>query len=944
MARPGATRRSDLLERSRELGELRGLVDAATCGRGSLCLIEGPAGIGKTALLEACREQAADAGVRSLYARAGQLERDLPWGLVRRLFHAVIAAPADERTALLSGAAALAAPVLGLVPGGDDGALHGLYWLTDTLASTQPLVVAVDDAHWGDLPSLRYLNYLAERVDDLAVCLVIAVRRGEDVPGPLAALAARPRRELIQPRELSADASATLVRTALGANAAGEFCAACHAATNGNPFFLRELLAELQRDGIEPSAQRADDVAQVTPETVTRTVLLRLSRLSREAEEFAPVVALLGEDARLAEAGRLAGLEPGQAASAADALVEAGILSAGVPLAFTHPLIRDALYRAIPPHRRALLHGEAAPLLAAAGARRDRVAAHLLASEPQHDPWVVAQLREAAEVALAEGAPATAADLLARAWVEPPSEGDRPHVLIELGRAELAAGRPEATARVRTAVEMLVEPRDRARALLDLGRALYVAGKPRDAADALDRGLLELGAAGAHEPSLIAELQAAWLSVARTEVPLRARATELLGEIGRRPPRGESYGERALLAQVAGQLTFEGEPRELPLELARLALGDGDLIRQETSDGNAWVAAMGALGWGDDFDAYEDLHADAMEDARRRGSVIGFAAVSYGLSFSHYYRGMLGRAIADAEQAIAAERDGWRQFLPAARAQLAWTLTERGELDAAAATLERARSDPTWEQSAMQALVLEAEARVQLARGQNERALETALEAGRILEQALIINPSIVPWRSRAAIAAARVGRVDEAEALLDEALALARRFGAPRPLGVALTARGMVRGAAGVEVLEEAVEVLAASPARLEHTRALVYLGAALRRRGKVKAAREILEAGHEASVACEALALEDRARVELAAAGARPRRRRFRGVEALTPAELRVAKLAARQQTNREIAESLFVSLRTVETHLTHAYRKLGIDSRVKLVTALQSTEGDA
>ncbi|MGH2902300.1 MAG: LuxR C-terminal-related transcriptional regulator [Solirubrobacteraceae bacterium] len=626
----------------------------------------------------------------------------------------------------------------------------------------------------------------------------------------------------------------------------------------------------------------------------------------------------------------------------ADALVDAGIFQAGSLLSFVHPLVREVVYGELGLHERARRHGQAARVLADAGVDPQRVAVQLLASEPRSDPWVVDRLREAANEAFAQGAVAAGADLCERALREPPAEGNRRGLLIQLGRAELGAGRAAAVQRLREAVKLSLETHDRARALLDLGRTLYVVGEPHEAGEALERGLRELAEATpeAADRSLFAELQSAWLGVARTEMPLRARATELLHELAARPAHPKSYGERALLAQLAGQLTFEGEPRERALELAAIAVSDGQLIREETSEGTSWVAAAGALGWGDDFDAYEELLHLAMEDARRRGSVIGFAAASYGYSFSHYYRGMLSDAIADAQQAIAAERDGWRHHLPAARAQLAWALIDRGQLDAAAGQLELAPRDASWERSSSQALVLEAWARLHLARGEHAQALEAALAAGQVTAQARIPNPSLVPWRSRAAVAAARLGRHEQSEQLLDEGLALAQRFGAPRPIGIVLTAAGIARGARGIDALEQAVEVLARSPARLEHARALVLLGSALRRQGKRKAARVILHAGLDALVSGEATVLEQHARSELATAGARPRRRSRDGIDALTPAERRVAELAAQEMSNREIAQALFVSLRTVETHLTHTYQKLDIDSRAQLTAILTAT----
>ncbi len=903
-------------------------------------MIEGPPGVGKTTLLAAAGTLAAVAGLAALVAGAGPLETDLAWNVVRQLFASVIQAGEGDQAELLSGAAALASTPLGLRERhGGSGGLHGLYWLTARLARRSPLLIAVDDAQWADEPSLRYLDYLAQRIGDLPILAVLATRSGAEDCEPLREIAANPSTDVMTLRELSPAASASLTRAEFGPGAADGFCAACFEATNGNPFLLSELIDQLRREDVEPGGAGAVAIAGLMPDAIVRSVLLRLSRLPDDARELASAIAILGADAGLAEAAALAGLPADRAAQGADALVSAAILAPAPSLSFAHPIVHGAVYRQLPAHSRARGHREAAGILAAAGAGSDRVATQLLASEPAGDAWVVQCLRDAASAAMRAAAPGSAAELLERAIREPPPEADRAEILVELGRAQLASGRGDPAARFEQAIALHAEPRDRAEVMLELGRALYVGGRPEAAAGALERGIAELQSGGADAAPLVAELQAAWLSVARTEPALRGRASALAHEIAERPPRGETHGERALLSQVAGELTFDAVPRERPLELARLALADGKLIQEETSDGIAMWAALGALGWGDDFDGYEAAHAALIADARRRGSVVGFAAASYGLSFSHYYRGRLAEAIADAEQALAIERHGWAQFLTAARAQLAWALIDCGDLAGAAATLDGAERNESSEQG----LVLEARARLELARGDPRAALAAALAAGRVFEAGLITNPSIAPWRSRAAVAAAQLGDTARAEEFLVDALALARRYGAPRPIGVALSAVGQVRsGTAGLEALEEAVEVLAGSPARIEHARALILYGAALRRQRRIKPAREPLLNGLDLAAGCGAGALEERARAELVAAGARPRRPRLSGVESLTPAELRVAELAAGGTANREIAESLFVSLRTVETHLTHVYRKLGIRSRAELSEALAAKGG--
>jgi DNA-binding CsgD family transcriptional regulator len=553
---------------------------------------------------------------------------------------------------------------------------------------------------------------------------------------------------------------------------------------------------------------------------------------------------------------------------------------------------------------------------------------------------VAASLRSAAAAALGEGDAAAALALLERAVAEPPPSAERAATLHEAGAAAIACGE------LRVAVERLREARSReagplagALTSLDLGRALYLSGRPGEAAAVLDSARGELEAAGDGGGELATALRAAWLTTARIDSRQRAAAARFSRDIAQRAPAPRSYADRALLAQVAGHLTFDAEPRDRVLSLARLALGDGDLVAQETADGMTWPVLAGVLGWSGELDECESLCRLALDDAARRESGSGLATASFALAVVLHFRGMLAESLEGSGRALDG-RGG--QFLVAARALHAMTLIECDRLDAAQAQLDAAPRDPGWETSTMQALVFESQARVHLARGRCREALDAALEAGRLCRRFEMSNPSVCAWRSRAAVAAARLGDVERAEGLLEEGLDLARRFGAPRPIGIVLTAAGHVRsGRAQLDALEEACGVLADSPARLEHARAVVAHGAALRRQGRRRSAREVLHTGLDLCSALGATALERRAGSELAAAGGRPRRRRVGG---LTPAELRVARAAADGMSNREIAGSLFVSLRTVETHLTHTYSKLGISSRAALPEALERVAGAA
>jgi ATP/maltotriose-dependent transcriptional regulator MalT len=360
----------------------------------------------------------------------------------------------------------------------------------------------------------------------------------------------------------------------------------------------------------------------------------------------------------------------------------------------------------------------------------------------------------------------------------------------------------------------------------------------------------------------------------------------------------------------------------------------------------AWNYTTGAyaLLHGDRLDEAVRLLDPVLEGARRRGAVFNFASLSMTRAIFHYARGALLEAEADARQALDAlpHREVW--FVPHSHAWLAQILVERGSLDEAAALLGNvaaaldATSDPF-----SRTPILRARAVVAAARGEHGAALQDALELGRALAAFGHDNPaaSYPAWRSLAALAHHGLGETDAALTLAREEAELARAWGAPRTLGRSLRILGLIEGGAeGVERLREAVTTLEESPARLEYAYALTDLGAALRRGNRRAEARGVLREGLELAQRLGATVLADRAHEELVATGARPRRLVLSGVDSLTPSERRIAAMAAEGLSNREIAQALFVTLRTVEMHLSNAFRKLDVSSRTQLPAALATT----
>jgi DNA-binding CsgD family transcriptional regulator len=932
-----------LLERGDAMREIRGRLVSAARGSGRVLLIEGEAGIGKTALVRAAATEAEGLGLQVLSARGGVLERSLGHGVARELFEAKVvrAAPARRRT-LLRGPAAIAAGALwdgGAAPAVSELQVHhGLYWLAATLAERSALLIAVDDAQWSDEASLRWLLYLARRLEQIAVAVLVAVRRGEpDAPdGLLELLAAEPVCDVLEPARLSEEGTVTLLQRVAGVPVGADFGRACHEWTGGNPFLVRELATELTAEGIEPSAEAIERMRRLSPGAVSRSVLLRLSRLSRDAVALANAASVLGSGAALRHVAALAGLDQPHARAAADALAGAEILESGQPVRFVHPLLAAVVYGDLPSAHRAWDHRQAAEILHRDGGDAGLVAAHLLRSDPAGDPWVVDRLREAAASDVARGAPAAAIALLRRALAEPPPADARPELLYELGRAEGLVRHPSAVADLEQTLQLSEDVALRAKVSEDLTGLLVVSGAWDPAVALVEKALAELGD---DEPEAAVRLEA-WRAGATAFDP------RLVGQFDRRFAHLEKLAMRdgaaarplaVLLAGVAG---WRGEPREAVLRLVDRGLDGGRFVEDE--EGDIWLAqSVTALVAVDELDRAQTLVAQMLAAASRRGSVLGASSGSSFQGWVHAQRGDLARAEADIRGGFELAREHELMFaIPSILRYAIDMLTERPGLSDLAALAEGIELPPAFMRTAFGALLLDARARVRLARGQTAAGIDDLTHCGEVLDALGLRNPILCSWRSTLAIALH--GRAPEdADRLVAEELDAAHAVGLPRAQGMALRAAGLVKGGDdGIELLRGAASTLERSPSRLEHARALTDLGAALRRSGRRAEARAPLASGLDLARACGAQRLAERAEQELRASGARPRSVPRSGLDALTPSELRVCRMASNGMSNPEIAQALFVTRGTVESQLHASYEKLGIHSRRELTSRLPAS----
>jgi DNA-binding CsgD family transcriptional regulator len=925
-----------LLERAAEAAAITAAIDAAVAGFGSVLLVEGAAGIGKTRLLAHACDRAAAAGMTVLTARAAEYEDGYAWGVVTQLFDSELRSSSGgtrEDAATLA-ARALIQPER---PRDEDAyaVLHGLYWLTADIAQRAPLLLAIDDLQWADPPSQRFLAHLARRLGDLRVLLAVTVREPRSATvqdkALTAALAAEPGVLTVRPAALSAAGSARLVAAELGGDPSAAFLAACHELTGGNPLLLRGLLTALAAEGIGGTDADVPHLRRLTPDSVSRHVLLRLGRMPAAVLAAARAVAVLGTSATTARAARLAELDDAACAEAIGVLMAEHLVEGDRQLRFVYPLVRSAIYQDQAPPVRQQWHKRAARLLAAEGASPAEMTAHLLASAASGDPWLTDQLRRAAADARGRGAPEVAAQCLERALAEPPPAAARADVLYELGAARTFHSPASAAEHLSEALKLTGDWPRRGEIALALSEALALSGRFADAVTTVQSALAESGDGQADR--IVASLQAVLLNIARWDLSTREVTRPLVAELLTRADAGDPLDPQ-LHANLAMELTVAGTDRTGALRHAREAVRATSSLMSLTStalpeavlvmsyadaSGEAW---HGVRGW--------------QELARQRARPLA-TAISASIAAHLAVRdGDIRQALAFGEQALATA-DSWVAIL--ATAFLVPALVDAGETGRALALLaEHGLSEgdllPVFPFNVAQY----ARGCLRAATGDHEAAVTDLLGLGAVATSWGIVNPAAIPWRSAAALSHSALGDSAAARRLAGEEIGLARRWGAAREIGVALRAAGLAEGGErGIELLTEAVIVLRGSTARLELARALLDLGAAHRRAGARGTARDLLRESLDLAHGLGGHALAGRARDELVAAGGRPRRDAIRGRDSLTPSELRVAELAAAGRTNRQIAQALFVTQRTVENHLTSTYAKLGITARPELGAAL-------
>ncbi|MFJ4923934.1 AAA family ATPase [Streptomyces sp. NPDC088725] len=938
---------STLIGHADELGVLNRHATGACAGNVGLVTLSGPAGIGKTTLL---RTFLAGDACRDMSVRYGSCAKAVPgaaYGGVRELF-------GPSASDVLTGPDDLG----GERPGAPTvyRTLHRLYRLAVGLMADRPLVLVLDDVHRCDELSLLWVDFLLRRADGLPLLVVLARRDTEPVaPAALADIAARREAAVLRLTPLTREDVGEMTRRFLRATAgpaparrttaqpatAGpgsverRFTEHAAAVSGGNPLTLSRLLGELRAEGVRPDEDGARRITETGGPVVAHSVRALLDCRPPWVKDVAKAIAVLGEESPDL-VGVLAGLPPAFVTQGVRVLRHAEVVAPDRD-DLVHEMVRSAVLDSIGTDDLVGLRTRAALLLSDAERPPERSACQLMALPAVTEAWMPALLRDAAASAVNRGAPETAARYLRRVLDVDP---DSVPVRVELAAALSETDPHQAAGLLEQALSRAGDIRTLAAVAARFGMVcLAVRRSPtglRVLTEVLDALRAEAGPCPTPaDRELLTHVESVLLSVGAAEkatiLTVKDHAARLTA------PPGDTPAQRQLLAMTTTLTAMDGRSAERTAEQARRVT---DFARPGPESWSLITASF-ALGLADEVGEALDALDRTITHGRENGAVRTHVLALSARALLLHSTGAIPDALADARTSIEIIGEGNRgggAVLP--RTALATVLIDRGEPERAEelltgidrAGLDRFVIEYHW--------YLMVRARARWALGDREAALRLFRDCGASLEEAGFTNPVFLPWWMEAACLLAVMNRPEEAHEHVEYGAGLARRWGTPRALGSAALARGVITpGAAGIELLTEAVLTLAESPARAEHARAEYFLGRALLTTGDQRAAREHLRNAADLGQRCGALWLTGAARELLVTAGGRMRRMSASPLDMLTGMERRVADLAAAGGSNRSIAESLFVTVRTVETHLTSVYRKLGVSRRTELASVLRA-----
>jgi tetratricopeptide (TPR) repeat protein len=639
--------------------------------------------------------------------------------------------------------------------------LHGLHWLAANVASERPTILAIDDLHWSDTPSLRWLCYLARRLEALPLHVVVAMRPPEQGRDPelLTELLIDPAARQIRPGPLTIGSITALVRRRFpGEEPDVQFCAAVEAATRGNPLFVLALVDTVAREGIHPRADQAHVLLDLGPQVVGRAVSLRLARLPEEARRLIEASCILGEHTDLRHVAALARLDDAAAAHAARLLVRSDLLRGDDPVEFFHPVVRTAIYDGLDPLARSDGHRRAAELLLDAGLLPEQAAAHLSLTTGANDEFAVSTLRAAAGRSLVQGAPDVAAGYLTRA-VEGAAGAGRGEILIELGLAERWIDADRAADHLAEGLQLLDDPVRRAEVSLELGNELFYANRLEEAIAVYRRAYDEID--GEAHPVLHEWLEAEVVASTWWDADHYPIAAGLMEAFDERALHG-GVGSDLLLAYRSFYLCRQAQGRDAAIDAARRALASGTLAAHGALGFHCAAFALFSAGvYSEAIAAYDAAVGASRErgDSVRLPATLGFRGRALTLA------GNLEAALADLNEGLLAQCSA--AAVPYVLGFWASALLDRGKFDEAAAVLAGPGLPDDLPLTVHLFFFQLARGRLAVMTGSPERGVDDLLDLGRRTQLVPFDNPADFPWRRYAVEGLLLLGRTEEAVALL---------------------------------------------------------------------------------------------------------------------------------------------------------------------------------
>ncbi|TVL91767.1 AAA family ATPase [Streptomyces sp. SAJ15] len=928
-----------LFERENHLAALTDMLCGAKQGRGRLALISGAVASGKTDLLDRFAAQTLSCGVLLLETTGSRAERELPFGLLKKVF---------DNAAMPSEARAEAIALLDDVDTDEEsGAASRLRTMSRVssvllrLADERPIVITVDDVHWGDGHSLQFLLHLARRVRQAKVLVVLteSTRLRQEQLSFHAELLRQPNCGRLRLHMLTEPGITRVLTGYVSQTVAARLAPECHRLTGGNPLLLRALLEDWRAGG-----EHGESLQRPVPgEAYAQAVLGCLHRGAPDVLTIAHGIAVLGDADCPVLLSELLGLTAGAVEQGVQDLRQSALLEGG---AFRAPAARTAVLDAVPTAARAALHRRAAHLLHSDGAAALEVARHLVAGGQDVERWAVPVLREAAEYALVEEDLEFALRCLELAHAACRDERERAALKARLVSVAWRMGPGVAEAHLPDLADALrggrLAPRDLALSVSYLAWS----GRLEEAADAVagssattrpaPGGSTTTGVEDARGAALAATAQ--WLTV--ISPPLRSRVPTLgttapAASTGPRDLAGEAYAQSAVTLSTA----LGGQTARAVVEAERV------LQRYHLSDNSLQPLAFAllALVYADRLDLAQSWCERLLGECASRRVPTWQALLSAVRAEIALRQGDLPVAAHQARTAISRiSPAGWGVAIGLPLATLIQAETGMGRYDEAMALLEQPVPDGLF-QTLTGLHYLRARGRCHLATGRYHAALGDFNTCGELMAAWRVDTPQLVPWRLDAAEAWLALEETDRAHALAEEQLR--RSPGQPRLRGALLLI--LARGEdlkRRLPRLKEAVEILENGDDRLQLAGALGELGRGYRALGDFNRARVLVRKAWHVAKACGAEPLcrqlipshGDGADL-VAPVGQSGDDAAQREVEALTEAEARVALLAAHGNTNREIASKLFVTVSTVEQHLTRIYRKLKVKRRRDLPAKL-------